>query len=289
MDLDVAWNRLSARFVKRDIHQTIGRFYSVRKTYSLLQKSRQAFNSHFYEKQLHLREKSLFLGVSPEISAREIRRRGVSFGLQLPSNLVRQIYDYASQNLLYEPGFEDEFYVNSIQNGTLPNGRSVLRGLVKPPFKCQAIEDLTHDPVLLKIARNYLQYWPTQVTQHLTWTFVSNLPVHQQKEQFLPLSYHYDVAGYNFMTAYFYITDMDAQSGAHVMIERSHNKKPLHTLFAPWSGRQPDEAILDYYGKDSEIVIEGKAGLGFVQDPSCFHKLLSPLKHRRLIFQIRYA
>ena len=165
----------------------------------------------------------------------------------------------------------------------------MLRGLVQDPEQCSAIAQIAEDPTLMKIARKYLQYWPTRVTRHLTWTFVSNLPLSHQKERFLPLSYHYDVAGFNFMSAYFYITDMDAQSGAHVMIERSHAKKPFHTLFAPWSGRQPDQVLLDFYGPERELLIEGKAGLGFVQDPACFHKLLSPIKNNRLVMQIRYA
>jgi hypothetical protein len=103
------------------------------------------------------------------------------------------------------------------------------------------------------------------------------------------LFYHYDVAGYNFMSAYFYITDMDELSGAHVMIASSHEQKPWHTLFAPWSGRQTDDQVLNYYGQDRELLIAGRAGFGFVQDPACFHKLLPPLKQHQLIFQVRYA
>ena len=143
--------------------------------------------------------------------------------------------------------------------------------------------------MLKAFAREYLGYWPGQVTRHLTWTFVSELSEAEQRDRFLPLSYHYDVAGYNFMSAYFYITDLDRQSGAHVMIEGSHLRKPLHTLFAPWSGRQTDDQIRQYYGQDAEFLIEGKAGLGFVQDPSCFHKLFPPINNNRLVFQVRYA
>lgn len=289
MSLKVAWNRLSSRLQKRDVHRTIGRFSTVRKTYSLYQKSRQAPNPNSYKHQLQPRESTLFPQIFPAICAQEMREQSVSFGMQLPAEMVNQVYQYACQNLLYEPGFEGEFYADDVKNGTLPDGRPVLRGLVKNPTHCPVVEEVAQDPVLLEIAHQYLQYWPTKVTRHLTWTFVSSLPVDEQKRLFLPLSYHYDVGGYNFMSAYFYITDMDAQTGAHVMIKGSHDKKPIHTLFAAWSGRQPDQVVLDYYGKENEILIEGKAGFGFVQDPSCYHKLLSPLKTRRLLLQIRYA
>lgn len=289
MNFSVAWDRLSARFQKRDVFQTVGRFNTVRKTYSFLQKWRQSLNPTLYKEHLNPRQNSLFPITSPELCAQEIRKNSASFGLCLPKFYVENIYNYARQSLLYEPGFEEEFYVEDIKAGQLPNGRPVLRGLVKHPTQCSAVEDVAHDPVLLEIARNYLGYWPTSVTRHLTWTFVSELPLSEQKQRFLPLSYHYDVAGYNFMSAYFYITDVVDQSGAHVMIERSHSRKPLHSLFAPWSGRQPDHVVLDYYGPENEQIIEGPAGFGFVQDPSCFHKLLPPSRENRLLFQIRYS
>jgi hypothetical protein len=254
-----------------------------------LQHKHQIANSDFFRQQLNLRSESLFPTLDPAICAQEIRDISVGFGFQLPSQIVYEIHEFACQKPLYEPGYDDEFYVDDIQGGFLLGGRPVLRGLVKNLSDCAAIEQVAQDPVLMEIARNYLQYWPIKVTRHLTWTFVSNLSISEQKDRFLPLSYHYDVAGYNFMTAYFYITDMDIDTGAHVMMARSHDKKPLHTLFTPWSGRQSDQVIWDYYGKDNEILIEGKAGLGFVQDPSCYHKLLSPIKAKRLIFQIRYA
>ena len=289
MNMSVAWDRLSSRFVRRDLHRTIGRFGTVRKTYSWWQRSLQRSQEYYYRSQLKLHETSIFADISPEQYAQELRHRSVALGLQLPSSLVDCIHQFAVTNPLYEPGSAGEFSVDQIVAGRLPDHRLVMRGLVKDPHQCEAVEQVARDPMLMAIARDYLGYWPTQVTRHLTWTFVSPLSEAEQRDRFLPLSYHYDVAGYNFMSAYFYITDMDRLSGAHVMIENSHNRKPWHTLFAPWSGRQTDEQVLSYYGQERELLIEGKAGLGFVQDPSCFHKLLPPVRHHRLIFQIRYA
>jgi len=289
MNLSVAWGRLSARFAKRDLHRTIGRFGTVRRTYSWWQNRIQHPHEADYQGRLNLCETSIFDDISPEQYAQELRRRSIALGLQLPPAFVSFIYQFALNNHLYEPGFEEEFGVDEIAEGRLPNGRPVMRGLVKDLHQCEAIEQVARDPALMAIARAYLGYWPTQVTRHLTWTFVSPLPEAEQRDRFLPLSYHYDVAGYNFMSAYFYITDMDRLSGAHVMIENSHHQKPWQTLFAPWSGRQTDEQVLSHYGQKRELLIEGKAGLGFVQDPSCFHKLLPPIRHHRLIFQIRFA
>jgi hypothetical protein len=261
----------------------------VRRVYSFYQNRVQQSDPELFQQRLHPRHESLFQGRSPQQCAHELTAKGVSFGFQLPPSLVSEVRQFADQALLTEPGLAGTFRVRDVQDGYLPGGRPVLRGLVKNPTDCPAVECVAQDPMLLAIVRQYLQYWPTRVTRHLTWTFPSPLPEADQKEAYNPLSYHYDVAGYNFMSAYFYITDTDAQSGAHVMIERSHLRKPLATLFAPRSGRQTDARVLAYYSSENERIIEGPAGFGFVQDPSCFHKLLPPSHTNRLLFQIRYA
>lgn len=288
ISLQTTLTHLSKRLRKGDLHRTVGRFKFARQTYSFYQNKRQQLNADFYRSRLAPRSESFLTGISPTVCVKKLREKGVSLGLQLPASDVEEVYQFACASLCHEPGFEEEFCADEVEVGRLGE-RHVFRGLVENPRNCPAVEQVAEDPSLLQIARDYLRYWPSQVVPHLTWSFVSGLPADQQRGFYPPLNYHYDVAGYNFMTAYFYITDVDALSGAHVMIERSHNKKPPHTLFSPFSGIHSAQRVLDYYGKESELLIEGKAGFGFVQDPSCFHKLLSPLKSRRLLPQIRYA
>ena len=55
------------------------------------------------------------------------------------------------------------------------------------------------------------------------------------------------------------------------------------------AGRQSDKAVLNYYGQDNQLIIEGESGFGFVQDPSCIHRVISPVKADRLLLQIRYS
>lgn len=287
--MSTTFQRLRSRLSKGDFHHTLGRFSIVRKAYSLSCYSQQQFHPHFYRNRLNPRENSFFFGISPQVCAQNICETGVSFGLRLPVPQVEQVYKFACKTPCHEPGFSDEFYADDVQDGQLKNGRYAFRGLVKHPQQCSVVTDLAQDPILLQIVRSYLKYWPSKLTYHLTWSFPLSLPVSEQKQLYPPLNYHYDVAGYNFMTAYFYITDIDATSGAHVMIERSHNKKPLSTLFTSCAAPQLAKQVIEHYGKESERIIEGKAGFGFVQDPSCFHKLLPPLKKRRLLLQIRYS
>ena len=90
------------------------------------------------------------------------------------------------------------------------------------------------------------------------------------------------------VTACFYITPvLDEFSGPHLTIKGSHKRKPLWMLLK--SGRLSDEKVYAYYGKDNEIEIKGKAGFGFFEDPSCFHKVKVPTSQNRLLLQIRYS
>jgi hypothetical protein len=265
----------------------LGRFLLVRKAYSLLRYQQQSADPAFYQKQVKVRDRSFFEGFDVEPCVKDLHREGVHFGLQLPAPLVEEIYNYAKTAPCTEPGFDGEFQITEVRDGRLRGGRHVLRALVQDLPQCDAIAMLMQDPILLQIVRGYLNYWPGQIVPVLTWSIASDLPEDVRRKGYPPTTFHYDIAGYNFMTAYFYLTDVDASSGAHVMMRNSHEKKPLRMLLA--SGRHSDSEVLDYYGKENEIVIAGKRGFGFVQDPSCFHKVLSPVTADRLLLQFRYA
>lgn len=286
--------QICTRLRRGDSHLVFGRFKLFRLTYSYYKNALQRIRTRFHSSEpdrerLHPNQTSLFQGISPAATAHELQQEAVSFGISLPPDKVQAIHRFACETPCYEPGFEDEFFANDVKDGRLNGGRYVFRGLVKDPQVCPTIDALTKDPTLLKIVRRYLKYWPEKMTCHLSWSFAVDMPEAEQKESYPPLNCHYDVAGYNFMTTYFYITDVDADHGAHVMIKKSHNSKPLSTLFV--SGADPNLAkkVVNHYGEDNKLVIEGKAGFGFVQDPSCFHWLLPPKEGRRLLFQIRYA
>lgn len=299
--MTICWKRLSLQNklrklnLKNDFHKRVGgkylerlsRFHGVRKAYSVAQNKIQSLNPTFYRNRLEIQDKSIFTGISVKKTVIAMQNCGVGFGLQLSTNMVEEISNFASRTPCIEPGFHEEFLAKAVKDGCLQGGRYVMRGLVNNVKNCQAIEQIVHDPLLLKIVRKYLTYWPTLITQHLTWSFASSMPEAEIKKSYPPTNFHYDIAGYNFMTAYFYITDIDIDSGPHVMIKYSHQQKPLQMLLA--SNCQPDDAIFNYYGKENQTVITGARGFGFVQDPSCFHKVKPPVTSNRLILQIRYS
>jgi hypothetical protein len=62
---------------------------------------------------------------------------------------------------------------------------------------------------------------------------------------------------------------------------------PMSMLFS--SVRQTDEAILERFGRERAFQLTGKAGLGFVEDTTCFHKALPPKAADRLLLQLVYS
>ncbi len=267
--------------------QRFSRFKAFRQAYSCYQNHVQSWNPDHYIQQLNMLEQTLFPNLEVDELVNELKTNSVAYGLQLPDHITSEILDFATHTPAREPHFDDVFVPQDLQNSRLSNGRYVLRGLVSNVMDCPAIKQLVSDPLLLTIVSKYLNYWPTVITQHLTWSFVSDLTDAEIQKTYPATNFHYDIAGYNFMTSYFYITDVNLDSEPHIMIKNSRDQKPLRMLFS--SGRQTDDAVYKYYGRDSEIIITGKSGFGFMQDPSCIHKVKPPTTHHRLLLQIRYS
>lgn len=271
--------------------QALGRFKTVRRGYSIFQNQLQQFNSHFYQQRLNIREVSKVSALSPiqvNQCVDNVRQTGVHSGLNLKEEAVKTIRSFADSNLCTEPKHHGFFFASDIRNGRL-NGkyRRVMRGLVSNINKCPVIDTIVCDATLIEIARKCLGYYPTLITRHLTWSFACDLDESETQKLYPPTNFHYDVAGFNFVTASFFITDVDENTGPHIMIKKSHNRKPLQMLFR--SNIQKEADVWRYYDRSEQLTITGNAGFGFFQDPSCIHRLKLPRNSDRLILQIRYS
>ncbi|MGC9503220.1 hypothetical protein [Baaleninema sp.] len=282
-------SRAIERLMTGNITQRFSRFHWFRQSYSWIRRMQQKFDRTTGQTAVTPRISSVSLDSDPSAIVSEVRHRAVAFGLQIPETTVCACLDYATRTACTEPGYPRPFFIGELdETGRLPDGHRPLRALVCDAETCPEIAAVVRDGQLLQIASTYLGYFPTQITSHLTWSLASDLPDAELRQSYPPTNYHYDIAGYNFATAYFYITPtLDAESGPHVMVPESHHHKPLRMLLK--SGRHSDAAIETYYGRDNELVIYGDAGFGFFQDPSCFHKLKAPTKGHRLLLQVRYS
>ena len=141
--------------------------------------------------------------------------------------------------------------------------------------------------MLRAIVRGYLGHEPRTIVPLLSWSFASSMADDERRRlRHHVIDYHYDVEGYNFVYASFYITDCDRLSGAHVMMRRSHKRKPLRMLLG--SAQASEESVYREFGRENELIIEGPAGTGFVQDTSCYHRASPPSRGDRLMLAIRF-
>lgn len=268
--------------------QSLGRFKTIRRGYSIFQSQLQRFRKQFYRERLNISTVPAVSPVQIDRCVDNIKETGVHLGLQLNAEDVEKIRSFAHFNLCTEPKHNDNFFASDIKSGRL-NGtdRLVMRGLVSNIDKCPSVNKIVRDATLIEIARKYLGYYPTLITRHLTWSFASDFDEADTQKIYPPTNFHYDVAGFNFVTVSFFITDVDENTGPHIMIEKSHNSKPLQMLFR--SNIQKEADVWRYYNCSQELTITGNAGFGFFQDPSCIHRLKLPKNSNRLILQIRYS
>lgn len=269
--------------------QSLGRFKTIRRGYSFVQGKLQRLKPQFYQQQLNINSTSLLSPLRVDWCVDNLRDTAVHLGLQLDKDAVTKIHSFARSNPCTEPKHDDFFFADDIKNGRLHGRyqRQVMRGLVSNLDRCSTINQIVSDRTLIEIAQKYLGYYPTLITRHLTWSFACDLDEAEIQKLYPPTNFHYDVAGLNFVTASFFITDVDDNTGPHIMIEKSHNRKPLKMLFR--SNIQNEADVWNFYDRSEELTIKGDAGFGFFQDPSCIHRLKLPRNGNRLILQIRYS
>jgi hypothetical protein len=280
-----------ARVAKRILFEgklyfAMGRFRTVRRGYSTWRQLRQSLVPALPVNGAPA-VPSLFAGHDKGTIVETLRRDGIYVGLQLPQAVVDEVVSFARTTPLTRWAEEDSFCYGDVTDGRLPSGEAVVVGSVREPELCPAVTRIKNDPKLREYVAAYLGYVPQQVRVVLFWNFASNLTAEERQRVHQANNYHYDVDGYNWLYTQFFMTDVDADAGQHIIIKGSHRKKPLHLLFS--SVKQPDEAIHAWYGAHNESVIEGKAGLGFIEDTSSFHKATEPRKRDRLLLQFVFT
>jgi hypothetical protein len=97
-------------------------------------------------------------------------------------------------------------------------------------------------------------------------------------------AFHYDILDFKSLTLFIYLTDIDSSSGAHMIIEGTHNSKTLKEL----SNITLDDGLAKEKFGDRIKVILGKKGMAFFEETSTYHKV-EVCKSRRLLLSIDYV
>ncbi|MGM4906714.1 hypothetical protein AB8B21_03395 [Tardiphaga sp. 866_E4_N2_1] len=269
-----------------ELHYVLGRFNTVRKTYSSVRR----LTAGFTREAASQRTATLFPDADVARIVKTVGEDAVFVGLNLPADTVADIRAFAESeplHAIYDPN-GPTFYYSDVVRGKSSDGRVIPVGGIRDPLRCPAVKTVVDDPVLRAIARGYLGHEPRKILTLLSWSFASGITDENRRQlKHHVIDYHYDIEGYNFVYASFYISDCDRRSGAHVMMKRSHNKKPLSMLLG--SVTASEAAVRQQFGLENEIMIEGPAGTGFVQDTSCFHRATPPTQNDRLMLAVRFV
>lgn len=219
-----------------------------------------------------------------------INENGFSSGLQLPQKTLQEILEFAySEEISVDDNPQLTFKLAEKKEAEVNYNQKILIGnYIDAYSKCIALKKLGDDANLIAIAAKYLGSDPILVRCQMGWCFTGEKEAYSQKGVIGdPLVlFHYDLDDYRALKFFFYLTDVDSLSGAHICIAGSHKKrKLLHCI----SRCQSDKDILNYYDSESIISISGPAGFGFAEDPFCFHRGSPPVNSHRLMIQLEFA
>ncbi|MEO0844161.1 MAG: hypothetical protein AAF063_35600 [Cyanobacteria bacterium J06643_5] len=247
----------------------------------------KSFFNKPYEHKFDL-SSSIFQPVDTEAIARKLENDGSWGGLKLPLPIQKQILKFAISTECYAEsrpylGFKIFQKNKAEQNCNFSFNQAQYFNVAKT---CPTIKELANDPILLEIASKYLGTKPTFTGTRLWWIF----PVDEASYNPMRIAsyFHYDVDDYNSIRFFFYLTDVDINSGPHIYVRGSHRNKKLANLLSPFKQRS-DEEIASYYGEENIVSICGEAGFGFAEDTFCYHKATRPKSKSRLILQLQYA
>ena len=211
----------------------------------------------------------------------EMRSESYSLGPQLDGNALATLQDEAQKLPLHV----DDKTVGTY--ATLSGARrNIAIATVEESSRLAMVRAVAGDEFLYQAASLFLGYRPRQVSSWLFWSLANQLSAEQRRAAYQTIDYHYDVDGFNFMYANFYLLDTTARNGAHALIAGSSRRKRLGHLLG--IARLSDAEAWQTYGRDAERTLEGPAGFGFLEDASCYHKALPPESGDRLMLQLRY-
>lgn len=96
--------------------------------------------------------------------------------------------------------------------------------------------------------------------------------------------FHFDLAGWQSLSLFVYLTDVDEESGTHQVVLGTHRSRPVRDAVRPWIS---EEEIMRRF-PDRVRSIAGPAGTIFFEDTEAFHRRLI-LKRRRVLFAALFA
>lgn len=152
------------------------------------------------------------------------------------------------------------------------------KDLVQDPV----IQKLIADPSIIAVSQAFLKSKPVLDLISMWWSTA----VSSQASSEVAQLYHWDMERIKFLKFFFYLTDVDTNTGPHCYVKGSNNGFP-ETVRR--DGRIQDEEISKAYPADKLVEITGKRGAILAVDTSGFHKGKNLSRADRLLLQFEFA
>jgi hypothetical protein len=153
---------------------------------------------------------------------------------------------------------------------------------------CPEIAAIETDPLIQAIAKAYIGSTPHHIRTRMWWSFpgkrVEDADLHAAAQD----KFHFDLNDFRTVKFFFYLTDVDRDAGPHAYISGSHRMRKLSHQYSYLVGHREQE-LRDYYGNDRFVLVTGKAGTGFVEDPFVFHVGMTCNQRPRLLLEIEFG
>jgi hypothetical protein len=158
-----------------------------------------------------------------------------------------------------------------------PKGAHVA--FFRPPVivKAPHIFDIVNQPHILQAVGKILGAKPTIGYIATWWSLPTGDGPPKQAENF-----HRDADDLRFIKLFFYLTDVDEESGPHVYVPGSHRQNKLTTI-----RRYTDEEVTQAFGNEKRFV--GPAGTAFLENTFGFHRGFPPKSKPRLVLGVTYT
>lgn len=208
----------------------------------------------------------------------EVKLDGFSNDLIVPKNILNEIVKY-SRTSNYTEQYTNISYKIDYDKPVKP-GSNLWYGNKKIFRDCEAVKHLVYDKNILKICEKYLGKNFKIIDCHSWWSFSPSEESNNHQYGF-----HYDIDSPKFLKFFLYLTDVDIDTGPHVIVKGTHRNKSYTEKV---NRRVHEEYLSKKYGNDKIIIKTGPRGSLFFEDTFAYHKGTTP-KKPRLILQAEYS
>jgi hypothetical protein len=212
----------------------------------------------------------------------ELKKNGIYDDIILKDEIVKNILEKIRSHKFQINRTKNKIYLNEKKNFK----DIYLLRLFNPHIFIMEIDEISLNKNLISIVKRYLGCEPIIISSQIWWTY----PYYNESGEFdnppgNEFGFHYDVDDFKFLKLFFYLNDVDNNCGPHVYVKNNGKKNIREYL----NRRVEDNYVLKKY-KDRVQTILGKAGRGFIEDTSFYHKGTNPKTDSgRGVLQIIYG